>query len=181
MNPEKLIELVHRNQFRKTGDPYTSHLYAVRDILLQAGIKNQDLLNSALLHDILEDSNLSKSYIKFRFGSKVANIVSNLTKKDIWNTSFCKAHDSFLQLESAWEEYPEVILIKIADRIHNIQTIEGFKPEKRKEYLQETNQDLIPLFKKVLQKNAIKKYSLHIEKLLDILHQEVTKAENQLS
>ena len=168
MNITALLELVHKNQFRKTGDKYTTHLYAVRKTLEDGGIYDQDILNAALLHDILEDSELTKEYLELWFGERIANIVFHLskTRKGIWNTNYCRLHGYFTMLEEFLHNYPEVILIKMADRIHNLQTAYVFPKEKLNEYINETEEILLPLFNQAIQTSKSSEFRDQCNRLL---------------
>ncbi|QQS59893.1 bifunctional (p)ppGpp synthetase/guanosine-3',5'-bis(diphosphate) 3'-pyrophosphohydrolase [Candidatus Peregrinibacteria bacterium] len=181
MNIPALIEHLFKDKKRKNGAPYTSHFYAVRDILMEAGVDDQDTLDAALLHDVLEDTSLSKAYIKFKFGAEVTSIVEFLSKWERWKTSHCKMKGNLDDMEVIWKHYPESTLIKMADRLHNLQTIDGFKPEKQREYIHETKDLLLPLFRMSIKKNALEKFNAPMQKILQRLEQEVFAIEKRLS
>lgn len=151
MNIQFFIHRAYKGKKRKTGDPYTSHLYAVKNILKEAGVHAEYILDAALLHDILEDTNFTKEYLAFRFGKKIADLVSVVSKIEHWNTSYCRMKSNLDYMEHSWKIHPEAIVIKMADRLHNLKTIYGFRNEKKKEYIGETENFLIPLFQKFLQ------------------------------
>lgn len=176
-----LAKIVHRGQKRRSGADFTDHVVTVRQILIDAGVSDRHIHDAALLHDSLEDGNIAKEYLAFRFGSAIADIVDILSKEKIWHTSYIRAQSQLHVLELAWERYPEATMIKIADRLHNLQTLDVFPLKKRREYLQETRKDLIPLFRRILQEGAANKFHSSIGRLLTLLETEVTKAERHLS
>jgi hypothetical protein len=166
MNINTFIEQIHHGQKRKTGEPYTDHLHSVKSILEQQGISDETILHAALLHDSLEDGNVTKNFLAASFGKKVAEIVDVLSKKDFWHTSYCKMKSNLDEMENTREEYPEAVLIKMADRIHNLQTLHGFSPKKQQEYLEETQELLIPAFENVLRKNQESRWQKPMQNLL---------------
>lgn len=180
MNAARFAEIIHKGQKRRTGDAYVSHLYAVRNHLIDAGITEPQILDAALLHDCLEDGDISKEYLSFRFGQSIADIVDALSKETAWHTNYCRMKSNLEALERAWVPYPEAIVIKIADRLHNLQTLDGFSLQKRAEYLQETTHELVPLFRKVLLTGAASKYSRPIQSLLDSLENEICNSIRRL-
>lgn len=181
MRVNLFLEYVFAGKKRKTGDPYVAHPYAVRDILEQVGVREQSILVAALLHDVLEDTNISKEYLALRYGRKIAEIVDILSKVTSWQTSYCRTKSNVDRIETLWVSHPEAVMIKMADRIHNLQTIEGFKLEKQKTYIAETKEDLLPLFYEVLARNHLGLLKRHIEKLLRRLNQEIETIEKRLS
>ena len=181
MNIPHFLESIHKGQKRKTGENYTSHLYAVRDILAEEGVCEKTILNSALLHDVLEDGGISKEYLSFRFGEKVSAIVEAVSKDTSWNTAYCKTKSYLDSIESSLAEHPESVLIKMADRLHNLRTIDGFSLKKKKEYLNETKECFIPLFEAVIRDTKIGTLKKALESLLKKLRNEVRLIEYRLS
>ncbi|NUM36383.1 MAG: HD domain-containing protein [Candidatus Brocadiae bacterium] len=179
MNIEALIDLLHHGQMRKTGEPYTSHLYAVRDILIQEGISDKAILASALLHDALEDSDITREYLALWFGNQVAGIVDTVSKCSYWHTSFCKMKSNLHEMQSAWIKYPEAILIKMADRLHNLRTIQGLPPHKWPLYLEETKVYLLPLFSQIMNNRLIQclSFFMAMKSLLLKIQEETSKIE----
>ena len=170
MNIEALVEHIHRRQKRKTGEPYTSHLYAVRDILVEAGVRDKKIIAAALLHDSLEDTDISKEYLQFRFGDKVTKIVDLVSKKAFWNTKFCKMKSKMDEMEQMCQEYPEAVLIKMADRIHNLETLHVFPLAKQRAKMKETNDLLIPLFHKIVKQERWQ----HLSPIFQILYSKIS-------
>lgn len=180
MNINALLEFLHKGQQRKTGDAYTSHLYEVHNILRKAGIKDKDLLDAALLHDVLEDTYISKDYLRLRFGERVAEIVDIVSKESFWNTKYLQMKGTLDEMEERWTDYPEAVLIKIADRLHNLQTIHGFKKEKRKEYMNETKELLVPMFQTVIHKKSFGRFQKPAELLIKKMEKEIVQIEKHL-
>ena len=172
---EALIHILHKNQKRKSGDDYVTHPLAVRNILVKVGVSNDIILNAALVHDVLEDSTISKDYLVHKCGSKVANIVDILTKKSIWKTSYAKMNSSLSEIGQHWIDYPEATVIKMADRLHNLQTVQAFSLRKQQEYIAETQNLLLPLFRKILKKKGLGELENPISKLLRKIENEVQK------
>ncbi len=155
MDIEHFIEFIYEGKIRKTGEKATSHFDAVRDILIEAGIADKIVLDAALLHDVLEDTRISKNYLALHFGEKVADIVDSLSKHQYWHTPYCKLknHIDTIEASSLYSYSQEVLLIKMADRLHNLQTLHGFSPAKQQEYIQETYEYLLPLFERLNHKD----------------------------
>jgi len=170
MSIECLIEVIHQGQKRKTGEPYTSHLYATRDILKDVGITNKIILTTALLHDSLEDTYLTKRYLEIHFGQRVADIVDFVSKKTFWKTKYCKMKGSMYEIETNWNSYPEAMLVKMADRIHNLKTLSGFTPEKQKIYIKQTKEILLPLFEKIIDRNNYGDIQKPLKKLIQKIY-----------
>ena len=152
---KQFVEQIYEGRKRKNGEPVTAHLYGVMNILAAEGVTEQTILNASLLHDILEDTDLTLDYLSLRFGEKTAKLIDLLSKNPCWNTSYCKMKSSMDEIEVSWLDYPEAMAIKMADRLHNLYTIDGFKKEKQQEYLEETIELLIPVFERTLKKNNL--------------------------
>ncbi|QDT91467.1 HD domain-containing protein [Gimesia algae] len=167
------LELLHRGQRRQTGNKFTSHLYAVRDLLSAAGIEDEEILDAALYHDVLEDSALTREFLEFQCGTSIATIVETLTKSGLWLTRYCKAKHAAAQLESGLEQCPKAAVIKIADRLHNVSTIRGFSRPKQLLYLSETEQFLLPLFRRWLNDERLAAYRGPMQVLVQYLEEEV--------
>jgi (p)ppGpp synthase/HD superfamily hydrolase len=181
MDTEALLEHLYRGKKRKTGDPAVSHLFEVKKILEDEGITEETILNAALLHDVLEDININKEYISYKFGDRVLKLVELMSKETIWHTSFCRAKSNLDEMEMVIKDYPETIIIKMADRLHNLETIRGFKIEKQKEYLNETKTLLIPLFECALKRSNFVNYKKVIKSLLEKINKEIKIIENRLN
>ncbi len=171
-----LSKELHQHQKRKTGDPYIMHPSAVAKILYDVG-GTEDMLCAGLLHDTLEDTDAEREHLEQLFGIRMAKIVELLSKEKSWQTKYCRMKSNLDEMESVWHEYPEAIIVKMADRLHNIQTLNGFiSLEKKQACLIETKELLLPLFKQTLERGNFKPYFPIIRKLLKRLS---TKVEAQ--
>src|SRR3954466_11728921 len=132
-------ESAHRGQFRKSGEPYITHPLAVASILSQWRLDAQGLA-AALLHDVMEDTKVSKNEIEHSFGKPVADMVDGLSKLDqIEFTSREEAQaENFRKMLLAMAQDVRVILIKLADRLHNMRTLDAMAPTHRKRIARET-------------------------------------------
>ncbi len=132
-------ETAHRGQFRKSGEPYITHPLAVASILSQWRLDAQGLA-AALLHDVMEDSAVSKSELEKRFGEPVAEMVDGVSKlNQIEFTSREEVQaESFRKMLLAMAHDVRVILIKLADRLHNMRTLDAMAPAQRKRIAKET-------------------------------------------
>jgi GTP diphosphokinase / guanosine-3',5'-bis(diphosphate) 3'-diphosphatase len=131
---------------RKTGEPYISHPVAVACILAKLHLDLPTLL-AALLHDVVEDTGVAISEISATFGKQVADLVEGLTKLDkIEFQSATQAQaENFRKMLLAMSQDVRVILVKLADRLHNMQTLDAMKPEKQKRIAQETLEIYAPI------------------------------------
>ena len=136
----------HEGQMRKTGEPYISHPVAVACILAKLHLDLPTLL-AALLHDVVEDTGVAISEISDTFGKQVADLVEGLTKLDkIEFQSATQAQaENFRKMLLAMSQDVRVILVKLADRLHNMQTLDAMKPEKQKRIAQETLEIYAPI------------------------------------
>ncbi|AUN93639.1 RelA/SpoT family protein [Pseudazoarcus pumilus] len=129
----------HQGQFRSSGDPYISHPVAVADIISDWRLDSQALI-AALLHDVMEDTHISKQEIAERFGKVSAELVDGLSKLDkVEFRSRKEAQaENFRKMLLAMANDLRVILIKLADRLHNMRTLDHVRPEKRRRIATET-------------------------------------------
>ncbi len=132
-------ESAHRGQFRKSGEPYITHPLAVASILSQWRLDAQGLA-AALLHDVMEDTAVTKVEIEARFGKPVADMVDGVSKLDqIEFTSREEAQaENFRKMLLAMARDVRVILIKLADRLHNMRTLDAMAPAHRRRIARET-------------------------------------------
>ncbi|MGZ8202509.1 MAG: RelA/SpoT family protein [Burkholderiales bacterium] len=148
LKPEDLTQLesayhfskqAHEGQFRKSGEPYISHPLAVADILAQWHMDPQ-ALTAALLHDVTEDTNVTKTEISRNFGKPVAELVDGVSKLDKveFDTAERAQAENFRKMLLAMARDVRVILIKLADRLHNMRTLDAVEPEKRRRIARET-------------------------------------------
>jgi guanosine-3',5'-bis(diphosphate) 3'-pyrophosphohydrolase len=139
-------EQAHEGQFRKSGEPYISHPLAVANILAQWHLDPQ-ALTAALLHDVMEDTSVTKTEISRNFGRPVAELVDGVSKLDkIEFESHAEAQaENFRKMLLAMARDVRVILIKLADRLHNMRTLEAVSPEQRRRIARETLEIYAPI------------------------------------
>ncbi|MBQ3716181.1 MAG: bifunctional (p)ppGpp synthetase/guanosine-3',5'-bis(diphosphate) 3'-pyrophosphohydrolase [Fibrobacter sp.] len=136
----------HEGQYRKSGMPYTEHPYEVAKIL--ADLKqDQPTVLAGLLHDVVEDTPHTLKEIAEKFGDETAFMVDAVTKitEAQQSSKTAQKAETYRKLITAMAKDPRVIMIKIADRIHNMRTMRYMKPEKRKSIAQETLDIYVPL------------------------------------
>ena len=129
----------HDGVVRKTGEPYITHPVSVACVLAELHMDTPTIL-AALLHDVVEDTPVTTSNIKDMFGQQVAELVDGVTKLDkieFQSASQAQA-ENFRKMLLAMSQDVRVILVKLADRLHNMQTLEAMKPEKQKLIAKET-------------------------------------------
>ncbi len=129
----KLSELAHSNQLRKSGDPFITHPLEVAKILTSIKL-DADSIVAGLLHDTLEDTNLNIEEINKNFGNQIVELVDGLTKinKFSLKVNNQKFGENYKKLILATTKDLRVILVKLADRLHNMRTIQFIKDENKK-------------------------------------------------
>jgi guanosine-3',5'-bis(diphosphate) 3'-pyrophosphohydrolase len=139
-------DTAHHGQFRKSGQPYISHPLAVAEIVADWQLDAQAVM-AALLHDVVEDTAVSTGEITERFGKPVAELVDGVSKLDrIEFQSQAEAQaENFRKMLLAMARDVRVILIKLADRLHNMRTLEAVSPEKRQRVARETLEIYAPI------------------------------------
>lgn len=141
----------HAGQKRQTGDPYITHPLAVMHILEDWGM-DEDTLIAAMLHDTVEDTNLTLDDVKKEFGEDVARLVDGVTKistarsgmRDL-DTYLPQTKDNLLRLLVALGSDIRVLIIKLADRLHNLRTLSALPPDKQKKIAKESLEVFAPL------------------------------------
>lgn len=152
----------HRNQTRLTGERYFEHLRSTALILLdECNIKDPRLVVTAILHDTLEDTSIfgrieapysqrireARYRLSVNFGEETAEIIIALSKPRVDGVEILtKKQSEELYLSNLSKASPETLLVKMADRLHNLRTLYGMTPEKQKEIIEETEKTYIPLF-----------------------------------
>ncbi|HBV21261.1 MAG TPA: guanosine-3',5'-bis(diphosphate) 3'-pyrophosphohydrolase [Nitrosomonas sp.] len=136
----------HSGQYRKSGEPYISHPLAVARILGKLHM-DAPTLTAALLHDVVEDTHISKEEISERFGESVAELVDGVSKleKIKFQTQAEAQAENFRKMLLAMARDVRVILIKLADRLHNMQTLDVMRPEKQRSIARETLEIYAPI------------------------------------
>jgi len=135
----RYADQAHAGQTRKTGEPYITHPVSVACILARLHLDLPTLL-AALLHDVVEDTEVDSAAITERFGKQVADLVDGLTKLDKveLQTAAQAQAENFRKMLLAMSQDVRVILVKLADRLHNMQTMDAMRPEKQKRIARET-------------------------------------------
>ena len=147
----EIAKQAHEGQLRKTGEPYIIHPLAVKKILEEWGM-DEDTSIAGGLHDTVEDTNLTLDDIRKEFGESVAFLVDGVTKlsnartgmRDI-DTYLPATKDNFLRLMIALGDDIRVLIIKLADRLHNLRTLSALPPDKQKKIAKETLEIFAPL------------------------------------
>jgi len=154
----ELSSKAHEGQNRLSGEPYISHPVAVARILAKLHL-DAGSIQAALLHDVIEDTAVSVSDIRDKFGDDVALIVDGVSKLDKlhFDTALEAQAESFRKMLLAMVKDLRVILVKLADRTHNMQTIDALPAEKRRRIARETLEIYAPIA------NRLGIYSLKVE------------------
>ena len=136
----------HEGQFRFSGEPYIIHPISVAIILYNLGMDGESMA-AALLHDVVEDTDMTKENIQEDFGEDVANLVEGVTKlgKVPIFTKEEQQAENVRKMLMAMSQDIRVIIIKLADRIHNMRTLSFMRPDKRREKAQETLEIYAPI------------------------------------
>ena len=135
----------HCNQRRRTGEPYIYHPIAVATIAAQDIGLGRTSLTCALLHDVVEDTEYTLDDITERFGEKVSSIIDGLTKLDKVENAESMQAENFKKIISSLSYDIRVVLIKLADRLHNMRTLNSMPPHKQLKIASETSYIYAPL------------------------------------
>lgn len=152
VNENRIVEAfdfgrqMHEGQYRRSGEPYFTHPVAVAAILTSQKLDDATII-TALLHDTIEDTKASYSVVAERFGTEIADLVDGVTKLTNLQLSSheTKQAENFRKLFVAMSKDLRVILVKLADRLHNMRTIKAMKPEKQAQKARETMEIYAPL------------------------------------
>lgn len=136
----------HRGQKRVSGEEYFSHPVAVADILVDMGL-DTDTVIAGLLHDVIEDTSVTPEMLKSKFGNAIFKIVEAVTKltRISFNSTEVEQAENIRKLFFAMAKDIRVLLVKLADRLHNMRTLEPLPPEKRIKKSKETLDIYAPL------------------------------------
>ena len=142
-----LADEAHRGVLRSSGDPYISHPVAVAYILLDKFCMDTDTICAALLHDVVEDTDVGLDVIQKKFGEDVARLVDGVTKigQVPLNTREEQHAENIRKILIAMSKDIRVIIIKLADRLHNMRTLESRPPEKQRKTSLETMNFYAPI------------------------------------
>lgn len=137
-------DIAHDGITRKSGEPYILHPIAVSSILSHMRLDAETLM-AALLHDVIEDTDFNKEDITEKFGRTVAELVDGVTKLSHSSDKEYNKAASFRKILQATLQDPRVIIIKLADRYHNMTTLGSLRPDKRARIAQETFDIFVPM------------------------------------
>ncbi|MEU6628932.1 HD domain-containing protein [Streptomyces parvus] len=139
-----LAESSHRGQMRKSGEPYITHPLAVTLILAELGAETTTL-TASLLHDTVEDTEVTLDQVKEKFGDEVCYLVDGVTKLEKVDYGAAAEPETFRKMLVATGNDVRVMSIKLADRLHNMRTLGVMRPEKQARIAKVTRDVLIPL------------------------------------
>jgi (p)ppGpp synthase/HD superfamily hydrolase len=135
----------HGDQKRPTGAPYVEHLLEALEVLVRgAGVSDPDVLCAAVLHDVVEDTPCTIAGIREAFGDRVADLVSWVTIPEADEGTDKKAVKE-AYLKRLPDAPDDAILVKLADRASNVQTLRNLRPQKQREYYAQTVAYIMPL------------------------------------
>ena len=137
---------LHEGQYRKSGEPYIAHPIAVASLLRDLG-GDSVTIAAGFLHDVVEDTEVTPEEIEEMFGSQVRQLVEGVTKLSKFNFSSTteRQAENFRRMFLAMATDIRVIVVKLADRLHNMRTLDHLKPEKQRRISQETREIFAPL------------------------------------
>ncbi|WP_371576415.1 bifunctional (p)ppGpp synthetase/guanosine-3',5'-bis(diphosphate) 3'-pyrophosphohydrolase [Streptomyces sp. NBC_01314] len=139
-----LAESSHRGQMRKSGEPYITHPLAVTLILAELGAETTTL-TASLLHDTVEDTDVTLDQVREEFGEEVRYLVDGVTKLEKVDYGAAAEPETFRKMLVATGNDVRVMSIKLADRLHNMRTLGVMRPEKQERIAKVTKDVLIPL------------------------------------
>ncbi|MCQ9342516.1 bifunctional (p)ppGpp synthetase/guanosine-3',5'-bis(diphosphate) 3'-pyrophosphohydrolase [Corynebacterium sp. 153RC1] len=137
-------ERLHEGVFRKSGEPYITHPLAVATIAAEIGMDTTTLV-AALLHDTVEDTEYSLDDLTEDFGAEVARLVDGVTKLDKVALGAAAEAETIRKMIVAMAQDPRVLVIKVADRLHNMRTMRFLPPEKQAKKARQTLEVIAPL------------------------------------
>lgn len=150
LDKEKIIsafefaEESHIGQYRKSGDEYILHPFEVAKILIELNM-DTDTIVAGLLHDVVEDTLITSADIKYHFGNTVGELVDGVTKLSYIPEGTKKQQENIRKMIVAMAKDVRVVIIKLADRVHNMRTLKFMKPEKQISIATETLEIFAPL------------------------------------
>jgi len=152
----------HDGQSRKTGEPYIYHPVAVARILAEMRMDPKSLI-AALLHDVIEDTPTAKEQLTKKFGEEVAELVDGVSKLDTieFESKAELQAENFRKMMLAMTRDIRVILVKLADRLHNMRTLKVMRPDKRRRIAKET----LDIYAPIANRLGMNKMRLELEEL----------------
>lgn len=137
---------LHEGQYRKSGEPYIAHPVSVATLLRDLG-GDSVTIAAGFLHDIVEDTDVTAEELEAKFGLEVRQLVEGVTKLSKFNFSSTKERqaENFRRMFLAMAQDIRVIVVKLADRLHNMRTLQHLKPEKQQRIALETREIFAPL------------------------------------
>ena len=159
----RIAKDMHKDQKRKSGEPYIIHPICVAIILADLEMDKETLI-AGLLHDIVEDTPMTKEEVAAEFGDEVALLVDGVTKLTQLNYDQDKIEvqaESLRKMFLAMAKDIRVVIIKLADRLHNMRTLKYMKPEKQKEKARET----MDIYAPIAQRLGISKIKIELDDL----------------
>ena len=163
-----LAEKAHAGQYRASGEPYIVHPVAVARILANMNMDHQTIV-AAILHDVIEDTAYTKEDIRRCFDNEIADLVDGVTKltKIKFNSKAEAQAENFRKMLLAMTKDIRTIIIKLADRMHNMQTVQHLDYDRRRRISRETLEIFAPLARRV----GMHSFSLRLENLgFSVLH-----------
>ena len=155
-------EQAHEGQKRRSGEPYVTHPLEVAQILSEIRMDHQSLM-AAMLHDVIEDTEVPKSALQAQFGEEVTEIVdgvSKLTQIHFESKEQAQA-ENFQKMALAMSRDIRVILVKLADRMHNMRTLGALRPDKRRRIARET----LDIYSPIAHRLGINDFRVELEDL----------------
>src|SRR5215470_14934597 len=136
----------HKGQTRSSGEPYLTHPLSVAHILAELKL-DLTCIVAGLLHDVLEDTLTTREILEAHFGKDIAHVVEGLTKisRISFNSREQQQAESFRKMMLAMVDDVRVILVKLADRLHNMRTLEHLSPRQQERIAQETMEIYAPI------------------------------------
>ncbi|MDO4223153.1 MAG: HD domain-containing protein, partial [Acinetobacter sp.] len=144
MDAADYADVAHEGVTRKSGEPYILHPIAVTCILAEMKLDHETLM-AALMHDVIEDTPVTKEQMSDKYGKVVAELVDGVTKMSQSSDKQYNKAASFRKILQATLQDPRVIMIKLSDRYHNMTTLESLRPDKRARIAQETFDIFVPM------------------------------------
>lgn len=142
----QFAEKAHEGQQRSSGEPFITHPIEVAHILANMHMDHQSIM-AAVLHDVIEDTHLDKAAVAFKFGDEVAELVDGVSKLDVikFETHAEAQAENLRKMMLAMAQDIRVILVKLADRLHNLRTLGSLPPEKQRRIARETLEIYAPI------------------------------------